>query len=172
MRSYLFLAENQHKIGPNERQKLHFCNLLSQKTPRLPLPKVAVAAVKAPQTCQVVAALRCSKPEHGINQTCWAGQALPIKLLNTIYITMGYVIRRAFYAVMLVKVLPAIRTLCFDQAHHYNGFNSAVEISLRASKPWRQHAWISRSGGFLRRRVNRPYAQLAGLKANTSMNLA
>ncbi len=64
------MVENQHKIGPNERQKLNFFNLLSQKTPRLPLPKAAVAAVKAPQTCQAVAALRRPKPEHGINETC------------------------------------------------------------------------------------------------------
>ena len=70
MRSYLFLAENQHKIGPNERQKLHFFNLLSHKTPRLPLAEVAVVAVKVPRTCQVMEALMRSKPENGIDETC------------------------------------------------------------------------------------------------------
>ena len=39
MRGYLFLAENQHKFEPNETQKLHFFNLLSQKTPQIATTK-------------------------------------------------------------------------------------------------------------------------------------
>ena len=67
MRGYLFLAENQRKIGPGERQKLHFLNLLSQKTSKLALSKVAIEAVKPPQKCQVLAALMRSKPERGVD---------------------------------------------------------------------------------------------------------
>ena len=71
MRGYLFLAENQRKIGPGERQKLHFLTLLSQKTSELPLPQVAIEVVKPPQKCQVLTALMRSKPEHGVDDARW-----------------------------------------------------------------------------------------------------
>ena len=71
MRGYLFLAQNQRKIGLGERQKLHLLTLLSQKTSELPLPKVAIEVVKPPQKCQVLAALMRSKPEHGVDDARW-----------------------------------------------------------------------------------------------------
>ena len=48
---------------------------------------------------------------------------------------MSYVIKGELYGAMIVEMLPDIRIICFDQKHRYNGFNSAVEISLRGRKP-------------------------------------
>lgn len=48
---------------------------------------------------------------------------------------MSYGIKRELYGAMIVEMLPDIRIICFDQKHRYNGFNIAVEISLRGRKP-------------------------------------
>jgi hypothetical protein len=43
--------------------------------------------------------------------------------------------KKELYGAMLVEMLPDIRIICFDQKHRFNGFNIAVEISLRGCKP-------------------------------------
>ena len=48
---------------------------------------------------------------------------------------MSYMIKRELYGAVLVEMLPDIRIICFDKKHRYNGFNSAVELSLRGRKP-------------------------------------
>lgn len=48
---------------------------------------------------------------------------------------MSYTVKREFYGLMLVEMLPNIRTICFDLKHSYSDLNSAVEISLRGRKP-------------------------------------